>query len=156
MTHEPKQPRLRFRFRLRTLLLLPVLVAAGWWWAEWPERTARSFAAAAIYRDAIAARNLMAAGHADAPALSWIFKDSIEEPDRKGVTLDYLDVDSEYPTRTLSDYCAGRRAIKLIVRWKGEVPKDPNNRTVTSSSNYWFIARRGEIVPDPSKPQPRR
>jgi hypothetical protein len=88
--------------------------------------------------------------------LSWIFKDSIEDSDRKGVMLDFLDVHCEYATRTTSDYFAGRRRIKLIVRWKGEVPKDPNNRTVTSSSNYWLIARRGEIVPDPSKPQPRR
>jgi hypothetical protein len=32
-----------FRFRLRTLLLLPILVAAGWWWLTWPERTARRF-----------------------------------------------------------------------------------------------------------------
>jgi hypothetical protein len=32
-----------FRFRLRTLLLLPILVAAGWWWLTWPERTAKRF-----------------------------------------------------------------------------------------------------------------
>jgi hypothetical protein len=31
------------RFRLRSLLLLPVLFAVAWWWVTWPERTARRF-----------------------------------------------------------------------------------------------------------------
>lgn len=35
--------RRRLRFRLRTLLLLPLVFAAGWWWVTWPERTARRF-----------------------------------------------------------------------------------------------------------------
>jgi hypothetical protein len=40
------QTRRRFlRFRLRTLLLLPVVFAIGWWWVMWPERTARRFVA---------------------------------------------------------------------------------------------------------------
>jgi hypothetical protein len=155
MNDERKQRRWRFRFRLRTLLLLPVLVAAGWWWAEWPERTARSFSAAVANRDGIAARNLMAAGHADAPALSWVFRDTIES-DREGLTLDFLEIKCEYARRTISDYFIGRQAIKLIVSWNGAVPNDPNQRTMTSSVNYWFIARRGGIIPDRSKPQPRR
>jgi hypothetical protein len=32
-----------FRFRLRTLLLLPAVFAVGWWWLTWPERTAKRF-----------------------------------------------------------------------------------------------------------------
>jgi hypothetical protein len=43
MSTNPK-PRRRFlRFRLRTLLLLPLVFAAAWWWVTWPERTARRF-----------------------------------------------------------------------------------------------------------------
>jgi hypothetical protein len=43
MAKIPLMIRRFLRFRLRTLLLLPVLFAAGWWWATWPERTARRF-----------------------------------------------------------------------------------------------------------------
>ena len=38
-----KPNRTWFQFRLRTLLLLPVLAVLGWWWVTWPERTARRF-----------------------------------------------------------------------------------------------------------------
>ena len=31
------------QFGLRTLLLLPLLFAIGWWWLTMPERTARRF-----------------------------------------------------------------------------------------------------------------
>jgi hypothetical protein len=34
--------RRRLRFRLRTLLFLPVLFAACWWWITWPKRTLRA------------------------------------------------------------------------------------------------------------------
>lgn len=40
MTRERRRP---LRFRLRTLLLLPLLVGAAWWWVSWPERTAKRF-----------------------------------------------------------------------------------------------------------------
>jgi hypothetical protein len=30
---------IRFRFRVRTLLLMPVWFAVLWWWATWPNRT---------------------------------------------------------------------------------------------------------------------
>jgi hypothetical protein len=40
-----------FRYRLRSLLLLPALFALGWWWVTWPERTARRFVAALAARD---------------------------------------------------------------------------------------------------------
>jgi hypothetical protein len=43
MTDQPKTRRRFPRFSLRTLLLLPVLFAAAWWWITWPERTARRF-----------------------------------------------------------------------------------------------------------------
>jgi hypothetical protein len=43
MSGSPKPGRRGFRFRLRTLLLLPVVFAAAWWWLTWPERTARRF-----------------------------------------------------------------------------------------------------------------
>jgi hypothetical protein len=39
MREPQKSRRSRFRFRLRSLLLLPALFAAGWWWVTWPERT---------------------------------------------------------------------------------------------------------------------
>jgi hypothetical protein len=31
------------RYSLRTLLVLPMLFAAAWWWLTWPERTAQRF-----------------------------------------------------------------------------------------------------------------
>ena len=43
MNQPPTTKRRFVRYRLRTLLLLPVLFAAGWWWVTWPERTARRF-----------------------------------------------------------------------------------------------------------------
>jgi hypothetical protein len=43
MNESTTSKRRYLRFRLRTLLMLPVLVAASWWWWTWPERTARRF-----------------------------------------------------------------------------------------------------------------
>jgi len=33
----------RFRFGLRTLLCIPLIVAGVWWWTSWPTRTAQRF-----------------------------------------------------------------------------------------------------------------
>ena len=35
--------RLPLRYSLRTLLMLPVVWACGWWWGTWPRRTALEF-----------------------------------------------------------------------------------------------------------------
>lgn len=35
--------KIRLRFRLRTLLLLPLVFAIGWYWTIWPERTMDAF-----------------------------------------------------------------------------------------------------------------
>src|SRR5262245_5312989 len=49
----------RCRFRLRTLLLLPVLFAAGWWWITWPARTADRFVTFLMVRDLDSARAMI-------------------------------------------------------------------------------------------------
>ncbi len=38
-----KHKRRWLQFSLRTLLLMPVLFALGWWWVTWPERTIDRF-----------------------------------------------------------------------------------------------------------------
>jgi hypothetical protein len=55
MGNRPTLLRRILRFRLRTLLLLPIIFAVGWWWVTWPERTARRFV------DLLAAGNIKAA-----------------------------------------------------------------------------------------------
>jgi hypothetical protein len=48
-----------FQFGLRPFMLVPVLVAAVWWWSTWPERTARRFVHYLAAGDVAAARNMM-------------------------------------------------------------------------------------------------
>jgi hypothetical protein len=39
MPTTPTTRRHFLRYRLRTLLLLPLVFALGWWWVTWPQRT---------------------------------------------------------------------------------------------------------------------
>ena len=48
-----------FQFGLRTFMLVPVLVAAVWWWSTWPQRTARRFVHYLVAGDVAAARSMM-------------------------------------------------------------------------------------------------
>jgi len=50
----------RFRFGMRTLLFLPVLVGGVWWWSTWPERTARRFVRLLTERDVQAVQGMLA------------------------------------------------------------------------------------------------
>jgi hypothetical protein len=151
----PTHRRRFLRFRLRTLLLLPLLFALGWWWVTWPEWTARAFSEAVVKRDQLAAKQHMASGHTNAHALSWLFKNTIEGPPHSGVSLvEFVGVEVEYSPRTPVDYLLARQPFKLTATWKGAVPNDPNLKTVWPSVFYWFIAARGSIFPDTSKPQP--
>ena len=145
-----KSVRVRLRYSLRALLLLPLLIG---WWIAWPTWTARAFTDAVVDRDEGTAQNVIAAGQAAAPAFGWIFKDTIVDDD-EGFTCDLSGVEHEYSQRTPSDYLLGRQPVKVTVSWTGAAPNDPLGRRTTYISYYWFIARRGGVVPDSSKPQP--
>ena len=56
-SREPK--RRLFRFRLRTLLALPIVFAAMWWWVTWPERSANKFVGLLAAGDIEAARAMI-------------------------------------------------------------------------------------------------
>jgi hypothetical protein len=47
------------RFRLRTLLALPIVFAAVWWWVTWPERSAHRFVDLLAAGDVKAARAMI-------------------------------------------------------------------------------------------------
>jgi hypothetical protein len=58
IANESLQLRRRFfRFRLRTLLMLPILFAAVWWWLSWPEPSADKFVNLLSAGDVEAARS---------------------------------------------------------------------------------------------------
>jgi hypothetical protein len=99
----------RFRFRLRTLLLVPVVFAVAWWWITWPNRTLRDF------------NHLVASGQLDAAGRLVVF-----DPDYR-LTPEQVahqlrgQPHTNYATRTLSDVIFARLRYKLaaggVVCW---------------------------------------
>jgi hypothetical protein len=120
------------RFRLRSLLLLPVLFAAAWWWVTWPERTARRFVQR-LSNDPAAAHEMIA-GTQPSDGF-WQIVDSercqFEPP--------------EFQSPSWTEWLRGQRTFQLIVGidW---------NDDVETSNLGQFIAFRNKVArPDPGK-----
>jgi hypothetical protein len=102
MPPSPTNVRRLFRFRLRTLLLLPLLFAVGWWWVNWPERTARRFV------------ELLAAGNIEAAKeMSDILDDGVWQlAEIEGVEFNR----SITEANSWRDYVALRRAFAVELK----------------------------------------
>jgi hypothetical protein len=124
MSTLPTHRRRFLRFRLRTLLLLPVLFAAGWWWATWPERTARRFVEFLAAGDIEAAKRMTNSAADGLWLLPLVDGVRFEAPDFVGVTW--------------YDYAKSRRAF--AIRW-----------TVTSGRGVLngFTTHRGVVALNP-------
>jgi hypothetical protein len=118
-----------FQYRVRTLLLLPALFAAGWWWVTWPERSARRFT------------ERLAAGDVDgARAMS----DLPEPCSARGIFVfaethaGAFDLPVFEPASIREYFTATRR---FIIPWR-----------IESTTGAWraFVAVRGRILPDPT------
>ena len=125
-----------FRFGMRTLLLLPVLVGGVWWWGTWPERTAGRFVKLIAEGDVQAARSMLA---------STVPKVTRDDSDSRNNELDMWGVAQEggeqfdqpgFHPRSLVDRLFGRGTFSVSAD-RGKV------RLYYGS----FIARWGAIRP---------
>jgi len=94
----------RLRFRLRTLLLLPLVFAFGWWWMTWPQRTIDQLDA------------LVAAGKLDQAANLIVFEpDYRYPPDKVAQALRHGrgQPHTAPANRNLIDLVLGRRRFEI-------------------------------------------
>jgi hypothetical protein len=113
------------RFRLRTLLLLPAVFAAIWWWVTWPERTARRFV------------SLLAAGDFEAAQAMFESTQPFEEFFWPGVSKA-----NAFPLLTFRgsrwvDLATGRREFNI------------NPSLLANRGGASFVALRGRVVVGP-------
>jgi hypothetical protein len=122
----------RFRFRLRMLLLLPVLFAAGWWWVTWPERTARRYVEYLAVGDVEAARAMITG-----PQPKDDFWGILTSPPFQLDEPSLQDAD-------WSDYLLARRRFDVRWRW-----------VTAHGARGDFVAERGCVSLNPSLAESR-
>lgn len=91
----------RFRFGLRTLLALPLIVGGVWWWGTWPDRTARQFVALLSEGKVEAAKSMLRSQQTELAPNEF---DIWSAAERHGVRL----VPSTVQGRSAVDVLAGR------------------------------------------------
>jgi hypothetical protein len=94
----------RLRFRLRTLLLLPLVFALGWWWVTWPQRTINRL------------DELVAAGDLDQAASLIVFEPDYRYPPDKvaqGLQHGRGQPHTAPANRNLIDLVLGRRRFEI-------------------------------------------
>ena len=89
-----------FRFRLRTLLMLPAVVAVGWFLWTWPERTIRKL------------ESLVASGKLDEAAALVEFKPDYRYPPDK-LAHQLRQPQTQPATRSLLDLALGRQPFTI-------------------------------------------
>src|ERR1700741_4932191 len=113
---------LRFRFRLRTLLLAPLVFGAGWWWGTWPTRTVTKL------------NSLVAAGESEAAESLTVFSPDVR------ITPATVSIDLRAPfvaplDRTWADLLLARQRYQLMA-----------NFDVTVQTGYKSESRAWESV----------
>jgi len=121
-----------FRFRLRSLLVLPVLFAAGWWWVTWPERTAKRFVELLAIGDVPRAQAMI-----DGPQPSAGFWKIVE-------SREFAFEAPSFQAATRGDYLSARRVFRFD--WQ---------RKILTGHLGPFVAHRNRIVLDPSASSPK-
>ena len=115
-----------FRFRLRTLLALPIVFAAAWWWLTWPERSANTFVELLAEGNVAAAQAMI-----DGPPLSDAFW-QIVTSGRFNFTR------PSFPTASWREYMHGERQFDFDWEFKN-----------SSRRLGPFVARRNRVSMDP-------
>ena len=125
MSNTPKSRRF-LRFRLRTLLLLPLVFAAGWWWATWPERTARRFV------------ELLNAGEIESAKAMCIEPIATDGLWVMAATTEYIHSQPGLKAPTWGEFRSARRSFALS--WKSD----------THFGTTELFAERGRVVIPPA------
>lgn len=116
-----------FRYRLRSLLVLPVLFAACWWWVTLPERTAKQFVQLLATGDLPRAQAMI-----DGPQPSAGFWKIVE-------SREFAFEAPSFQPATRGEYLSARRVFRFD--WQ---------RKILTGQLGPFVAHRNRIVLDPS------